>query len=131
MRVKSLEANSITSQGVIILFDTLRAKNLGFNVISLSFNDQIGDECMKFLGESIYYNEDLEVVKAGSGITDKGIKISQNFNQGLTDAHDPYLIEIASINMQETSIHDQKKGEIMSTTPILSKQREVPIKSNS
>lgn len=114
-------------------------------------HNELDDECMESLGEYAQDNEHLECMKIGNRVTDKGVEIlskyligntkleelSLSFNQGVTDASVPFLIEFAKkssilrIDYFETSISDEQKGALNNALRIPTEDRDIPIKSNA
>ncbi len=143
--------NDVTSKGVSVLFGTLRECNSVVSKLNLS-NNEIGDECMKQLGEYVQDNEHLERLILGyTQITDKGIEAFSEYlvgntklkvldlsdNKEITDASVPDLIEIAKkscitkIDIRYTSISEEKQQEIEVLLEMPIDEREIPIKSNT
>ncbi len=144
--MNSLEGNEVGSIGAARLFDELRQRKL--RLIRVRLNDnQIGDKCMKALGEYIKYNDLLKDVYVGdNGVTDKGIKdlapylignrtlkyIYFDKNKGITDESFPLLKEIltsSSLNafdVRNTSISLPKEYEVscLVRTPVHSRARD-------
>ncbi len=134
-----------------MLFDTLRECNSVISVLNLSSNN-VGDECMKQLGEYVQDSQYLDILRLGNNkITDKGIEMISEYligntklkeldlsvNKGITDASVPYLVEIGNkscitkIGLRDTSISEEKQQQIKELLKIPIEEREIPIKSNT
>ncbi len=134
-----------------MLYDTLRECNSVVSKLSLE-NNKIDDECMKQLGECLQDNEYLEILNVNNNkVTDKGIEIISeyligntklkelylNSNEGITDVSVPYLIDIAmksyitKMDLEFTSISEEKQQETTELLKIPIDQREIPIKYNT
>lgn len=136
----SLSNNEITSQGAILLFDTLKKCKAMVRKIDIGRN-QLNDKSMKSLGEYVQINPIIEKVIIGDNkITDEGIKILAEFiigcttlelidiqwNRGVTDKSVPYLVDIATnssvsaMYLEGTTISVSKRGDInaMISAPI-------------
>lgn len=146
----SLASNTITSNGVSGLLDTLKECNSVVSKLDLSCN-QLDDECMQQLGEYIQNNENVEVLRLDRNkITDKGAEILSEYligntklrklcmagNLGITDRSVPHLIEminkscIATLNVDYTSASEEKQQEIKEALKIQIEQREISVKSD-
>ncbi len=81
----SLNANQITSNGAIILFDRLRRANSHIVDINLSFNYKMNEECMRSLGEYIKSNKSIGIINERyAQISDASIEILASYLEGST-----------------------------------------------
>lgn len=91
-----------------MLFDTLRDMNSSIEMIHCYSNIQIGDKCMKSVGEYIKSNKSIESIYFSySTITDAGIEIFLPYIQGNTALKLLFL--------------DSNKGITNRSTPLLLK----------
>lgn len=148
----SLEKNKITSNGAILLFNTLKHINASMNSLNLTSN-KLNDDCMISLGEYLQSNKHIKhlFLANNNNITDKGIEILSQYlignttikqisifgNKGITNQSILYLINIArlscidTMNVYDTGIDKIQEQEIRKLFQIPSHQRETPIESNA
>lgn len=147
----NLSMNKISSKGASLFFDTLKVCNSIVKSLEF-FQNQLGDDCMKSLGEYIQDDGHLEKLYLSyNKISDKGIEIfsehlignvtlntlSFGGNKDITDASAPILINaikkshISEIVVSFTSMSIQKIKQVEESTNIPFDQREIPLKSNT
>lgn len=79
-----LRKNKITSNGAIILFDSLKRENIYVHSVHLNEN-QLDDQCIKSIGEYIKDNSSLnELDLENNLITDEGVKMLTKYLFGNT-----------------------------------------------
>lgn len=115
----SLYQNKITSNGAIILFDSLRSMNSRIDDISLGFNTHIDDKCMDSVGEYIKNSKTIETIYLNNtNISDKGLEILASYiddnivlrrinffgNERITETSIPLITKMIELSCIESFI---------------------------
>lgn len=123
----SLDSNSITSKGAIVLFDTLKIQQSHVVGMNISQN-LVDDRCMTALGEFLHSNQHIKNIIIGkTQLSDKGIEVLSNFvseatsltklsfqfNKEITDGSIPSLLRmIKTSNLEEVLVSETSLANI-------------------
>lgn len=145
------EGNLITSIGAMALFDALKESNAKVEELELHRN-RLSDECMDSLGE---YLQSAQTVKhlglGGNKLTNFGVEILSSYiigdvtlkalwlyrNRKLTSLASQCLKDVAQksyvtdISLYQTKVSLLDQAEITKLLKIPTKERDIPIKSNT